>query len=84
MSVLEAAQTTRLAALVATRDALAQAIDEAPATVLAQLTKQFRDTLLELEELSPPEQKATGLSDFEKRLRDRESRAKVAGRSKSG
>ena len=84
MSVYEAAQESRLRALQATRDRLAQAIDTAPDTVLAQITKQFRDTLLEIEELAPPEQKATGLSDFEKRLRERESRAKGAGRTKSG
>lgn len=83
MSVLTAAQESRIKALEATRDALAKAIDEGGGTI-AQNVAQFRAVLLELDELKPPEQKVTGLSDFEKRLRERESRAKGSGRAKSG
>ena len=83
MSVLEAARDSRLKALEATRDALAKAIDEGGGTI-AQNVAQFRAVLAEIEELAPPEQKVTGLSDFEKRLRERESRAKTPGRTKSG
>lgn len=84
MSVYEAAQVSRLAALLATRDKLAIAMDLVPPTVLPQLTKQFRDTLVEIEELSPAAgQKETGLSDFERRLRERDSGAKTPRRTSS-
>jgi hypothetical protein len=79
VSVHDAAQRSRLDALKATRDKLAEAIDEASSNVLAQLTKQFRDTLLEIEELAPTERKATGLSDFQRRLAERQSRAAGSG-----
>lgn len=85
MSVVEAASKSRLEALVALRDVLAERIDEAPPTVLPQIAAQFRSTLAEIEALSPKKtEKGTGLSDFEKRLRERESGAKAPRRSKSG
>ena len=50
MSVLEAAQQSRLAALIATRDALAVAIDAGGGTV-AQNVAQFRAVLSDIAEL---------------------------------
>lgn len=85
MSVLKAASQSRLAALIALRDVLAERIDDAPPTVLPQIAAQFRSTLADIEELSPSGAgKETGLSDFEKRLRERESGSKAKGRAKSG
>lgn len=84
MSVYEAAQESRLRALEATRDALARAIDEGGGTT-AQNAAQLRAILVEIEELTPAkEQRETGLSDFEKRLRERESGPKGSRRAKSG
>jgi hypothetical protein len=53
----------------------------------AVLGRLRRDLLVEIEELgggAQPTPKETGLSDFEKRLRERESGAKGSRRSKSG
>jgi hypothetical protein len=50
----------------------------------AVLGRLRRELLLEIEELAPPERKETGLSDFEKRLRERESRTKGPRRAASG
>jgi hypothetical protein len=84
VSVYEAVSEGRLKTLEATRDALAQAIDAGGGTT-AQNVAQLRAVLAEIEDLSPSApRKVTGLSDFEKRLRERESRAKGAGRAKSG
>ena len=83
MSVYEAAQESRVKALEATRDALAQAIDAGGGTI-AQNVAQFRAVLAELDELAPATaQKETGLSDFEKRLAERQSSAKAPRRTKS-
>ena len=88
MSVADAAKESQLAALIALRDELAAAIDGAPPTVLPQIVAQFRATLKDIAELGgggeQAKPKETGLSDFEKRLRERESGAKVSRRSKSG
>lgn len=85
MSVADAAAKSRLEALIALRDVLAERIDDAPPTVLPQIAAQFRSTLAEIESLSPSKaEKETGLSDFEKRLRERESGSKAKGRAKSG
>ena len=86
MGVFEAAQESRLAALRATRDALAMAVDAAvdgvnPGT-LAQTVAQLRAVLAEIDDLSPATVKETGLSDFERRLRERESGSKTPRRSK--
>lgn len=84
VTVFDAAQASRLDALIATRDKLAAAIDDAPATVLPQIVAQFRATLADIAELDAGGQvKETGLSDFEKRLRERESGTKAARRTKS-
>lgn len=84
MSVLEAAQESRLRGLEAARDALAAAIDAGGGTT-AQNVAQFRAVLLEIEELAPAAPaKETGLSDFEQRLRAREATASPARRTKSG
>lgn len=53
----------------------------------AVLGRLRRDLLAEIEELDPSAKgkpKETGLSDFEKRLRERESGAKGSRRAKSG
>ena len=86
MSVYSAAQEGRLAALKATRDRLSLAIDEAPVTVLPQLTAQLRATLAEIDELDPPKTKQaeTGLSEFEERMREREARSSTSARTRSG
>ena len=51
----------------------------------AVLGRFRRDLLAEIHELAPEEtaKKETGLSDFEKRLRERESGAKASRRTKS-
>lgn len=85
MRVADAAVKSRLEALVALRDVLAERVDDAPPTILPQIAAQFRSTLAEIESLSPSSaKKETGLSDFEKRLRERESGSKTKGRAKSG
>lgn len=66
MSVYEAAQESRLAALCATRDALAKAIDSGGGTI-AQEVAQLRAVLAEIDALAPPEQKGTALDEFTKR-----------------
>ena len=83
MSVSDAARESRIAALVATRDKLAAAIDEAPLTVLPQIVGQFRAVLADLADLGAESgpKKETGLSDFEKRLAERQSGAKTSRRA---
>lgn len=83
MSVYEAAKLGRLQALEATRDALAQAIDAGGGTV-AQNVAQFRAVLAEIEQLAPPApSKETGLSEFEKRLAERELGTQAARSAES-
>lgn len=84
MTVADAALRSRKDALIATRDKLAVAIDEASPNMLPQIVGQFRGVLSELAELEPAGgAKETGLSDFEKRLRERESGAKASRRAAS-
>lgn len=59
MTVYEAAQESRLAALRATRDALASAIDAGGGTV-AQNAAQFRAVLAEIEEIEEIEKASAG------------------------
>lgn len=79
MSVYEAAQESRLAALRATRDALAVAIDAGGGTV-AQSVAQFRAVLLEIDELEKAAtgQKGTALDEVNAR------RAAKAAKSAGG
>lgn len=82
MSVLDAARSSRLAALQAARDALAAQIDAGGGTV-AQCVAQFRAVLAEIDELDPPEkaEKVSGLSEFEKRLAERQQAPAGKGRA---
>lgn len=50
----------------------------------AVMGRLLADVLKQIDELGDPaaEQRETGLSDFEKRLRERESGAKASGRAK--
>ena len=84
MNVVDAVRKSRLEGLKATRDALARSIDAGGGTV-AQCVAQLRAVLLEIDELSPDvQQKGTGLSEFEQRLREREQAAKGPARAKRG
>lgn len=89
MTVHEEAQSgDRLRALVALRDRLALEIDGCDSKRdMAALSLRFMDVVEQIAELAGDKPaagpKETGLSEFEKRLRERESAAKVA-RSASG
>ena len=84
----DAGQGGRLNGLRALRDRLAIDIDRCESMRdLAALSLRLVDVLQQIAEIAGPASgtvKETGLSDFEKRLRDRESSAKVPRRSKSG
>lgn len=83
MSVEDSLAAGRLATLRASAEALARQIDVGGGTV-AQCVAQLRATLAEIAELTPAEQGAvTGLSDFERKLRERESAAKGSRRTGS-
>jgi hypothetical protein len=78
VSIAEAASTgERLKALGALRDRLAVDLDECgSARDVAALSQRLMDVLKQIDELGGGVQvkrKETGLSEFEKRLRDRES-----------
>ena len=76
----------RLKGLSALRDRLAADIDEcASMRDLAALSQRLMDVLAQIEALDPPvvEQKVSGLSEFEKRLSERQQTAKGKGRAAS-
>jgi hypothetical protein len=87
MSLAATTETGRLATLKALRDRLASDLDLcASARDVASLSQRLMDVLVQIDELGggvKSAEKKTGLSDFEKRLRDREQ-AKNPRRSKSG
>ena len=80
MNLSEASQEGRLASLAALRDRLATEIDQCSSMRdVAALSQRFMDVLKQIDELGGGEkaaEKETGLSDFEKRLRERESSTK--------
>lgn len=77
--VVAAGSGDRRAALEALRDKLARDLDEAPASVSAQLAAQFRATVAELAELPVPGERSV-VDDLERRRADRRAAAaKVVG-----
>lgn len=81
MTLRETAESgDRLQALQALRDRLASDLDVCVSMRdVASLSQRFMDVLKQIDELGGGEkadEKETGLSDFEKRLRERESSAK--------
>ena len=87
MSVLDAVRESRLRGLEALRAGLAAQIDAGAGGTLAQVAAQLRTVLAEIDELAPPsvtDAPATGLSEFERRLHERESGAKVPRRATGG
>lgn len=81
MSLSDAVATgERLRALEALRDRLASDLDAcASARDVASLSQRLMDVLKQIDELGggvQAERKETGLSEFERRLRERESAAK--------
>lgn len=88
MSLLEAAQSDdRATALRRLRDRLAEEIDACQSgRDLASLSQRFMDVVAQLDELEPaaPDVEETGLSEFERRLRERESAAKASRRASGG
>ncbi len=86
MSLLDAVRNSRVKGLEALRDSLAQQIDTGAGGTLAQVSAQLRAVLAELDELAPSkpaDEPETGLSEFEKKLRERESGTKVPRHTKS-
>ena len=82
MSVSEAATRSRLEALKAARDALADQIDQGGGTV-AQCVAQFRAVLAEIEQIEAPSaQKGTPLDELEARRAARGADAKGSSRAK--
>lgn len=78
----------RLGTLRALRDRLARQIDGTDsARDVASLSQRLMDVLVQIDELGGGEQakpKETGLSDFERRLAERQATAKAPRRTKSG
>jgi len=72
-----AATGNRVATLEAMRAKLAADMDEAPATVVAQIAARLQAVLAELDELATPT-KASTLDDLEKRRADRLATAEPA------
>lgn len=68
-SVTEAANTNRrLDALIAMRDRLARAIDDCDSMRdLPALTRQMADVLVQIERVSPPEEKGDAVDEIAKR-----------------
>jgi hypothetical protein len=82
-----AASGDRRKALEHLRDDLAEKLDLCESMRdYAALSQRIMDVLKQLDELSEeePTTKVTSLSDFEKRLRERDAAAKAARRAKSG
>ena len=67
-----------------TKARMAECSSDQNFTILGRLLVDVMKQVDELGGGTKAEPKETGLSDFEKRLRDRESSAKVPRRSKSG
>lgn len=87
MSIAAAATTgERVKALQALRDRLAADLDECgSARDVAALSQRLMDVLEQIDQLGggvKPKPKETGLSDFEKRLRARQSASKAPRRTK--
>lgn len=79
---------SRLRALRALRDSLAADLDGCESLRdKASLSQRLMDVLVQIDDLgggTVEQPKETGLSDFEKRLREREAAAKSPRRAKSG
>lgn len=75
MSVEDAAVSgNQLKTLEATRDRLAQAIDESTSAMgIASLAKQLQEVLSRIEELTPKNTKGTPLDEFTKRLAEKQA-----------
>jgi hypothetical protein len=77
-----------LSELEALRDVLRDSIDDAPAYSRAPLAREYRAVVNQIAELSTgaadEKPKETGLSDFERRLRERESGSKTSRRAQTG
>lgn len=87
-SIAAAAETdNRLTALKALRDRLARDLDDCSSSRdVASLSQRLMDVLSQIDELGggvKEKPKETGLSEFEQRLRDRESAPKAPRRAKS-
>jgi hypothetical protein len=81
MSVFDAAQQTRVDTLRAMRDRLALAMDEAEASVVAQVAARLQAVLKELDELAEPLE-VSPLDDLARRREARESGADDAPRTR--
>ena len=82
MSIADAAATNdRRLTLIAMRDKLAVDMDEAPASVVAQVAARLQSVLAELDGIAAPERKSL-LDELEQRRTDRLAAAKSVSSAK--